>query len=124
MANIQTPKNDTYAGWLALLDGKDSKRIGHNTYAEKLNDDEIGIRLHGTYVVTFVSDGRIVLRSGGYETVTTKQRMNAVLPMCFRVFAKDYTWKVRDRSNVRDNGERVLSFFDGLTLTHPESDAT
>ena len=35
------------------------------------------VRYYATNVVTFLSDGRTILRDGGWTTVTTKARMNA-----------------------------------------------
>jgi hypothetical protein len=54
-----------------------------------------GVRLHDTNVVTFHDDGRIELDSGGWDTVTTKSRMNACL-LQYGVFANNGTWYVSD----------------------------
>src|ERR1035437_1630462 len=43
------------------------------------DDDRDGFQIvyHATPVVTFLADGRTILRDGGWKTVTTKARMNA-----------------------------------------------
>lgn len=46
-----------------------------NTKLERL-DGGIVIRLHRTNVVTFRPCGRVILNSGGWRTVTTKERIN------------------------------------------------
>jgi hypothetical protein len=82
------------------------RKVANNTYVERrgrnsghgVNPSSIAIKLHATDVVTYSADGTITLDTGGYETVTTKDRFNAFLPARFRVFAKDYVWYVVDRS--------------------------
>lgn len=43
------------------------------------NAPAYAIRLHSTDVITYYPNGEIRLNSGGFQTVTTKQRMNAYL---------------------------------------------
>lgn len=62
-------------------------------------ENERSVTLHSTKIVTVKPD-EIILNTGGWETVTTKTRMNQVantwnLP--YKVFQKDYEWYVRDR---------------------------
>ena len=83
------------------------RKLANNTY---LNCDHApesyAIRLHSTDVVTFKKDGRIVLDSGGYQTMTTKDRLNTYAPA--RVYQDNGVWYV--------NGE---PFADGFTI-HPD----
>ena len=51
-----------------------------------------GVRLHKTNVVTFHSDGSIVLDSGGWKTVTTKDRINCALPPGWSVYSTRGVW--------------------------------
>jgi hypothetical protein len=81
MAKLKaTPKN--YAEALTVLAGRESVRLGNNTYLENVAEygeytGKIGVRLHNTYVVVFYPhDGRVTLHTGGYRTVTTKERIN------------------------------------------------
>lgn len=55
---------------------RDQKKLGNNTYAVR-HGDYIGIKLHNTEVVKHFQNGDTVLDSGGWKTVTTKDRMNA-----------------------------------------------
>lgn len=55
------------------------RKIGNNTYLIRI-DDRIAIRLHSTYILTFHKDGSIEINTGGWNTVTTKARMNEHLP--------------------------------------------
>lgn len=51
------------------------KPLGRNTRLHKRGDN-YAIQLHYTDVVTFLPDGRIVLDSGGWRTVTTQVRIH------------------------------------------------
>lgn len=64
-----------------------------NTYLQKMPLGEIQVILYGTPVVTYWPDGRIILYSGGFRTVTTKRRMNAYQNQV-RVFQHNFEWFV------------------------------
>lgn len=59
------------------LGGRSSKKVANNTYLQRRDADTIALHYHATDVVIYHSDGRIVLESGGWRTVTTKVRWNA-----------------------------------------------
>lgn len=94
--------------------------IAHNTYrttiriAESLNSEYSfrtvpAVRFHGTIIVVSFGSGRFRISSGGHRTVTTKQRLNALLPLGVRVWQKDFAWFVSDAQ-----GERA--FVDGMEV--------
>ena len=57
-----------------------SKVVANNTIEYiRANGDRV-IRLHHTDIVTFKENGDIVLNTGGWKTVTTKDRINKFLP--------------------------------------------
>lgn len=56
---------------------KDQRKLCNNTYLIRRSDEEIAVRLHATDVVTFHADGSIDIGTGGWNTVTTKDRINA-----------------------------------------------
>lgn len=58
------------------LGTRDSRKIGNNTYLERLSNGDIGVRLHQTHVVVAHTDGTVTLNSGGWNTVTTRDRIN------------------------------------------------
>jgi len=55
---------------------KDRRKIANNTYLERRANGNIALRLHNTDVLTFSPNGDVRFDSGGWLTVTTKQRMN------------------------------------------------
>lgn len=84
------PKNWTEAD--KILAGRDSIKIGHNTYLECISDNraEYAVRYHNTYIVRFFRDGGITLHNGGWYTSTTKERMNEFITG--RVYQKNHDW--------------------------------
>ena len=87
---------------------------GSNTQVTYNNSTNCSsIHLHGHLIATFDHNLRAVkLDSCGYETVTTKSRLNAILEEVkygCKVFQKNFDWF------VSYNGE-IASFWDGMIL--------
>ena len=60
------------------------------------------VYLHNNHIAT-VSDNGIILYDGGYQSNTTKSRLNAVLfafSDTVRVFQKDFQWYISDDTTV------------------------
>lgn len=76
------------------LNGRQSRRLAHNTYAELDDDGSVGVRFHATRILTFHPEGTFTVSTGGWRTVTTKQRLNALLPAGFRIFSERYAWQI------------------------------
>ena len=76
------------------------------------------IHLHGHLIATFDHNLRAVkLDSCGYETVTTKSRLNAILEEVkygCKVFQKNFDWFV-------SYNDQVASFWDGMILIDADS---
>ena len=70
-------------------------KISNNTHVEMHPDDSIAIRLHEMDIATYYPDQKIVLNSGGWRTVTTKERMNSFSPA--HVWSYDHLWTVSYR---------------------------
>lgn len=66
---------------MEILNGRDRRKLENNTYLEKRDADTIAVKLHSTDVVTYHRNGRVVLNSGGWHTVTTKDRICAYSPV-------------------------------------------
>ena len=127
MAKLKaTPKNFEQA--LLALGLKDSVRLGNNTYLEVTAKDrdlvtEIGVRLHGTYIIrfhgAFDSDGYrsyfTTLHTGGYYTVTTKERINHFISG--RVYQKAHQWYyVRNRGELGIDWGKPVEFTEGIEV--------
>jgi hypothetical protein len=71
---------------------KHSRPLANNTRLEKRSAG-VAIRLHGTDVATFLHDGGVQLYTGGWYTVTTKDRMNMAFSWPgWRLFQKQGEW--------------------------------
>jgi hypothetical protein len=58
---------------------------------------------HSTAVVKF-NDREIILNTGGYQTATTKMRMNQAsnqFDLGFRVFQKKHQWYIEYKGNIK-----------------------
>ena len=86
------------------------------TYNESTNCSSV--RLHGHLIATYDHNLKAVkLDSCGYETVTTKSRLNALLEEVkygCKVFQKDFNWFVKYQ-------DQVASFWDGMILIDADS---
>lgn len=84
------------------------------TSIQRLDHDVIALQYHATHVISWHSDGTITLRTGGYQTVTTKARINAYSP--HSVYQDNGLWYIRPHGVPFDeNAPRVL-FFDGIQI--------
>lgn len=90
--------------------GRMAVKLGNNTYLVR-DDDDLSVRLHETNVVTYHADGSITLRTGGWFSRTTKDRMNTHLPSDLSVQSKKGDWFV---VNLRTN--QILGTFEGNSL--------
>ena len=78
-----------------------------------INDRIAEVRLHGNLIAR-VGDNFVQILDGGWQSVTTKSRLNALLSEFkpqFGVFQKNWTWYVSDRLR-----RAVMPFNDGFTF--------
>lgn len=94
------------------------KIIARNTFRYAAPDGAEVTRLHATDVVTRLPDGRVKLDSGGWRTITTKDRINRFAAP-YVVISERGLWFVADLggggSPWNPTGPRV-PFYDGITL--------
>lgn len=97
-----------------LLGGRDSRKIGHNTRLERRSRSEprsIAVQYHATDIVTLSTDGTLTVNTGGWHTVTTLTRINALLPGRWRIGSAgkrgNYLWH---------NGHAITPYVDGIAI--------
>lgn len=118
MAQLKAaPRN--FASALEVLGGKQSIRLGNNTYLEQAHvgfgKAYIGVRLHSTYIVRFYKDGAVTLHTGGYRTVTTKERINQFI--LGRVYQKAHEWFfVVNRGELGFDWANPVPFEEGMDV--------
>lgn len=117
-----------------------SKKVANNTYAElrllsngvaraplSVQDWEdypethraVAIRLHKTDVVTYTGDGRLLLSTGGWKTMTTKARINDFTPTGVNVYSLKGDWRVYYSGGPygpTPQAAKSIPFVDGVTL--------
>lgn len=96
-----------------IAEGK-PRKIANNTWryykADPCSHDLEIIRLHHTDIIVKDRQGKVTLYSGGYRTVTTKDRINRFSP--YRVWSKRGAWFV-DRIGA---DQTPVPFYDGIVL--------
>jgi hypothetical protein len=93
---------------------RDARKLANNTYAQRRElhgDNVIAIRLHSTDILTFFRDGSVKVDTGGWQTVTTKERLNRYLPDGIGITQDRRVWY------WLKNGERVALFTEGDTIS-------
>ena len=107
MRKIETQMNN------AISEGTDWKSA--NTRVETV-DDVSTVFLHGNKIAE-IGDEFIRLFDGGWQTTTTKSRLNAILNVHGEqgdnVFQKDFTWYVRMNTA---QGLSTVPFFSSMRL--------
>ena len=103
MANLAPLTDDMI---LAVVKSGKPKKLGHNTHLVK-TDSGYGIRYHHTVVVDFISPELVQLWTGGWSTVTTKQRISEYIPGY--VSQRNFEWFLTF-------GGKEIPFNDGMIL--------
>jgi len=84
----------------------ENKTIARNTLEIKTKDG-FKIRLYNTNIIEKTKDGYI-LNSGGFQTDTTKSRINDNLPIGYKVFQKDYDWFIQTPQKIVEFKDNIL----------------
>lgn len=91
---------------LCISRGKpaESKKVQNNTWVEHVStdseNDAYAVRLHSTQVLVAWSDGSVMLQTGGWFSMTTKERMHHYLPSDVSVSSRKGEWNVSRTSWV------------------------
>lgn len=100
-----------------------SKKIANNTYEAQHESGERLIILHGTIVCNFRPTGNVILNSGGWQTKTTKDRINKALAdsnLPFSVGQYQKAWYiVKDSDGLKPLSailKNSVKFSDGIIL--------
>jgi hypothetical protein len=109
-SRLSVPSNIDYDSLDNFLGNKDEKKIGHNTILHKLYNDDIAIKLWNTNIVVINKLNNIRLYSGGWETRTTADRINQLLPSGVGLYTRKGEWRVKGH-----NGE--FKFVNGMLIT-------
>jgi len=108
----------TYAEINAQLQGRnlESRKYANNTYWQRRGEN-IALKLHNTDIVMLYPNGDMTLNTGGWYTVTTKERINRVLPRVFYLHQEKGRWFVVNRLDDATHVNCFVHFF----LLSPDS---
>ena len=109
MRKIETEMNNAVRNKIAW-----SKSNTCITFDSKI--ENCFVYLHGNHIATYnYADKELSLYDGGWQSNTTKSRLNALcneLATGFGVFQKNWNWFVSDFQNT------VVDFTDGITVNY------
>jgi hypothetical protein len=92
------------------------KIIARNTF-RFTREGETVIRLHATDIARKLPDGSVILHSGGWRTVTTKDRMNSAISPGYSLVSEKGQWLVCNTSYpYSDANHKRVPFFDGIQV--------
>lgn len=98
-----------YVGLFIKKNKPQMRKIGNNTYKIETADG-YKIRLHDTDIIEVVGD-KMILNSGGWQTHTTKERINKYIKSGYRITQKQFNWFL---NNTIDN--TITPFADGIEI--------
>ena len=96
------------------LGKRSEKKIGNNTVLRRLSNGDIAIRYHYTDIITINIMDNIKVNTGGWDTSTTIQRLNKLLPDNVHLYKKkgelfikgsNGTFEFMDGMIVNQNGD-------------------
>ncbi len=120
MSSKTLPTIQSYAdAALALSTARfDSKPLGKNARLHKIGDDYV-VRYYYTDIVTYRRDGTISLNCGGWQTMSTRDWMEATAPVFIRQVKRK--WEIMlDKWVPFVNGMTVIVVKDGDDFVGPK----
>lgn len=87
----------THREALKLVHGSTNRmqrKVANNTYARIEQNGDVVFRLHSTDIVTIHPDNTATLKNGGWNSSTTKERINRYSPI--GVYQKNWEWFLTD----------------------------
>lgn len=90
------------------LGSRDRRKLENNTYIRQEADGNIYVRLHTTDIIILSPDDTFTLNTGGWQTVTTKDRLNKYGPV--RIYQDKGQWYIGTWNDPR------AIFADGIRI--------
>jgi hypothetical protein len=101
---------------LDFLNGKTRRKIKANTYLEVLDDNTLGVLYHQTYILKINKDQTFTLNTGGWNTVTTRERMRRAIAL-FNPMSKNYVFTKKGELFFQETAKQAVEFFDGMIVS-------
>lgn len=110
-----------YQEAVLTLNGGKSRKLAHNTYLKRRDGLDIAVQYHETDIILYHSSGRITLNTGGWRTLTTKERFSWFLPYGWQVTQENSVWYISQNQYLREAAgaqafEGTFYFEDGIQI--------
>lgn len=112
-ASGHRPVYDKLVGEIRGRTGRDERKLANNTYGRILSDGTAVVRFHSTDIVIAHPNGDTVYNTGGWQTATTKERINRWLPPGIGLHQANHEWFLHLFSQ---NFKTYATFVSGITL--------
>jgi hypothetical protein len=103
-----------------LMGKRDSYKIQNHTYLKRRDSATIAVMFWATDVVTYNQDGSVCLDTGGYRSMSTRERMNAYNPLGSVVIERG-DWWYYNSSLLNNSWAMFYEFKSGMII---QSDGT
>jgi len=123
------PENcNYYSDWIKFIDEgrvnklRERRRPARNTWAIKtrfrgkqVDCNAVAIRFHNTDIITITEQNDVILNSGGWRTVSTKDRLNRFTPRSMDIWQDQKIWWVT--VGRMDTEGVTVPYADGITIS-------
>lgn len=104
----------TFPKCLEIIKNRETKKLGNNTYL--VRDGQVfHVRFHKTNILTIDPMSTFTYRTGGWRTVTTKQRLNEYGPVS--IYSKSGIWYCTSEKGNWVFQEECVFDFDGYPFS-------
>jgi hypothetical protein len=107
-----------YAGMLAGPPRRERRKLAHNTYVYWANEWVIVVQYHDTDIIRLNHRGRVIVNTGGWDTITTRDRINAFSNLDIRV--EDGQWYIGRDSRCWGKKNPPVYLFDRYADFDPD----
>lgn len=96
------------------LGSRDKKKIGYETIIRRIDDFTMAVKYHNTDIITIDVSNIVKLNNGGWDSRTTKDRMNQFL-RCRDIYInqKNYEWFITSKETG------TIPYVNGMQI-HPD----
>ena len=100
---MQADSPRTFADADRMLGKRAQKRLLNNTYAVRGGDGRVNIIHHNSIIGAFDPDGSVMLTNAGYGSVSTRERLNAMVPAGVGFVQRDYAQMIAQRHQGKEH---------------------
>jgi hypothetical protein len=98
-----------YKQALAFMGNRTTRKLAHNTYMHRSDfSSHILITLHNNVIVCLHPDGKVQLSTCGWNTPTTRERLNRLLTNRIRLYTKKHVLHIRYRGREKQFQDGML----------------